>query len=855
MNMDADSDHDGKTTAVSVFISYSHKDEGLVNEFKTFMHPLEDNGTLRMWYDRKIDVGEDWNEEIEKHLNEANIIIFCVSSDFLASNACKGEVEKGYARYERGLAFVLPVVFRVCGWQDVEPFKSRQVLPHDGIAVFSDKRDSYLKEVYDKIKEKAALIAKVRKVKFSDNWTKELNSLGALSSVLTMHANVSLDDIFVYPDVHDISPNLSNPDSYLDAEVAIADFDKHRGLIISGESQSGKTSLIYKYIVRLFEKGYVPIYLDGRNRHNGGWDKRIKKAIQEQYTDDIIAKVKAKMIVPILDDIHNAHDIDGVLLNLDKYERAILSVDEIYSLNIANGAIRGNYQSLRIVPMSATKRNKIISKWIKVLEKSGEAVENDNFKQLDSLMRYVDATLGKALGKGVITAYPFFVLAILAMARSMQPASLSNITSQGYCYQALITIALANAGVEGVKTEMYFNYLEVLAYHFRNDSQISDEKLNEFNNSYIDKYNLSVSVDVVLRTLTRATIFYKHSSGYYSFAQSYLKYYFVAKYIAGHFKECAETYNELVQNLSYTANAYTVVFVSHHVKSGEQLTELKKLAESIYDGNVPPCFLRKEEMAVFDENYDKVFKTIMPAISQPPSSERKRELEIQDKKEEYDERSENGTEEATVFARKLTTAVRLAETVGQIIKSREGSMEKVELKALINLIVVLYSKITRTFLDSFIDHQDNIIKWIAGLINPKDKEKRYDILQKKASTIFWNLNYYALFNITTKCARAIGSESLYNVLLSVCEENNFPFYKLLQFYVDMWYNKRINVDEALTFNADKTIPVSVKWIFKRLISRFCATHNLDYKVRQQISIGMDIPYKIPVLDKDISLSD
>ncbi len=836
----------------NVFISYSHADERLVNELKVFLRPLVDSKIINLWYDRCIDAGSVWNEEIEEHLIGASIVIYCVSATFLNSKACRLEVEKGYKLFEEGRVFVIPVVFRACGWQDVEPFKSRQLLPNDGRPVFSDEKtkDVLLKEVYDKIREKAEIAKRIATISFSEGWKNEFTSLGALSNVLVHHENhITIDDLFVYPDLHDISPNIKNPDQYIDASRVLDEKDKYHGIIISGESQSGKTCLAYKYIERLFSEGYIPIYLSGRNRHTENWERRIFNAIKEQYSDDmIISGNRKKLIIPVVDDLHRAVDVDEIVANISPYKMAIVVVDEIYSLNIERYSFQGNYRSLRIVPMSATKRNSIIKKWIRVVDEYGETGENDNFKRLDELMSHVDVTLGKVLGNGIITAYPFFVLLILAMAKSLQPSSISNITSQGYCYQALITIALANAGVEGTKTEMYFNYLEVLAHRFRNKPEIGMEEIKEFNAEYADKYNLSVKEEALLKTLHRSGLFYKHSTGYYSFAQPYLKFYFVAKYIAGHFNDCEREYNEMVRNLNSNSNAYTVVFVSHHMKSGEQLNILKSEAASIYGNDIIPCYFEPTDMEEVDKNYRHVIKVIMPVLSQSPESERKRillrqdEMERKKSKEPETESSENNdASEVSSFVK----AIRLSDTIGQIIKSREGSMEKSELKTLINIVVTLYAKTIRSFLASFIDNPTEIIDWISDLLSAKDKTRSPEAQKGKASFIFWNINYFVLLAITTKCARSIGSEALYGVLSEVCKDWDMPLHKLLLFFVDMWYNKRINVDEVIRVNRQKDMPISVKWILKRLITRYCSTHKLDFRARQKLAIGLEIPYEMP----------
>lgn len=57
-----------------IFISYTHSDEGKLQEIMK-LDSLK-NKELKIWYDRKLDGGDDWNEriEVEQYLFIAYII-------------------------------------------------------------------------------------------------------------------------------------------------------------------------------------------------------------------------------------------------------------------------------------------------------------------------------------------------------------------------------------------------------------------------------------------------------------------------------------------------------------------------------------------------------------------------------------------------------------------------------------------------------------------------------------------------------------------------------------------------------------------------------------------------------------
>jgi TIR domain len=56
---------------VEVFISYSHKDEPLLNRLYQHLAFLEGQGIIQVWDDRQIMPGSEWRTEIENHLNNS----------------------------------------------------------------------------------------------------------------------------------------------------------------------------------------------------------------------------------------------------------------------------------------------------------------------------------------------------------------------------------------------------------------------------------------------------------------------------------------------------------------------------------------------------------------------------------------------------------------------------------------------------------------------------------------------------------------------------------------------------------------------------------------------------------------
>lgn len=124
--------HSIAESAIAAFISYSHKDEALLDQLKPHLATLKRQGLIQTWDDRQIVGGSEWAEAIARNLETADIILLLVSADFIASDYCWGiELQRAIARHESSSARVIPIILRPVDWEDT-PFRRLQALPKGG---------------------------------------------------------------------------------------------------------------------------------------------------------------------------------------------------------------------------------------------------------------------------------------------------------------------------------------------------------------------------------------------------------------------------------------------------------------------------------------------------------------------------------------------------------------------------------------------------------------------------------------------------------------------------------------------------------------------------------------------------
>jgi hypothetical protein len=122
---------------VKIFFWYAHEDEILLKKLKTHLRPLQREGQIDVWYDRDISAGTEWEQEIDKHLKTADIILLLISPDFMDSDYCYGiEMKKALERHKRREVSVIPIILRPCYWR-ISGLDKLQALPTDAMPVIS----------------------------------------------------------------------------------------------------------------------------------------------------------------------------------------------------------------------------------------------------------------------------------------------------------------------------------------------------------------------------------------------------------------------------------------------------------------------------------------------------------------------------------------------------------------------------------------------------------------------------------------------------------------------------------------------------------------------------------------------
>jgi internalin A len=104
-----------------IFISYSKDDLSLVNEFQDHLSSLKRDGIISTWYCTELIAGGEWDKDIKKHFDEADIVCFMVSSNLMRTDYIhKYEITKAFEKKKNDDSFkIIPVILDFCSWSTV----------------------------------------------------------------------------------------------------------------------------------------------------------------------------------------------------------------------------------------------------------------------------------------------------------------------------------------------------------------------------------------------------------------------------------------------------------------------------------------------------------------------------------------------------------------------------------------------------------------------------------------------------------------------------------------------------------------------------------------------------------------
>ncbi|MCK5247629.1 hypothetical protein KAR02_12045, partial [Candidatus Bipolaricaulota bacterium] len=521
----------------------------------------------------------------------------------------------------------------------------------------------------------------------------------------------------------------------------------------------------------------------------------------------------------------------------------VLFVDDVYNVNFVGRELIDDFEIVTIQEFSRTMRFKFLESW---LERNH--IHDQNYAVIDGYRDFVNA----ALLRGLVPATPMNILVIAAEKMAYNPLR-SSVTSRGHCYQTLIYLALKRADIDEGELDIFLNVLENLAFELfsKGIRYIGGSEYSLFLEAYRSRFNLPISNEEAIEKLNSSRVFSANSLQEYSFASKYMFYFFVARYLANHKHnpEIRRRISDIYANLQLNENGYIGVFIVHHLKDPDILEDVVLNLMVLYDDYEEASLDRKET-----EFLARSVSSLAQVTMTEYNRSRQNRLQAMEESDRLDrekpeptvggdgeiEQADFKIDEELASVRK---ALKTAEVMGHILKSRTGSFLLVDQRSYYEQAVRLYLRITYRFLSDFRKYESEFINFFADRIRDFPESSKLDRrrLYELSATFYFNFNLANYITCIQRSTNTLASRPILNIVEEVCDSIGTPLARLLRLHASMWLTKQVPVDELKTLYSDGN--GFVRQLVRLLLVQYCDMHDIEIADKQRVASLFQIDLK------------
>ena len=658
--------------SVQLFYSYSHRDARFRNAMENSLALLKQNNLLQDWSDQQILPGKSISSEVRERMRQADIVVFLLSPDFIASDECRYEWEYAKGLGSNGkILFRIPIIVRDCPWLDFLGSDDLKALPTDGspVAHFNDQDEAW-QQVYEGIK---AVVNELR-LTFSP---KEdfLNQIDKSEFLSENHLN--LKDVFVFLRLTYDDPQW--PDQQLrDTTISTQkELLTNKYALIYGQEKAGKTALARHLYLSLVDESQPVLFVDLARAGSRTAEAFLRETYQEQFYGDYTLWRQQDNKTLILDNVTaTAYTLDFIEEASAIFDKVVATLSsDVYYAFFKDEPRLAKFRQMKIEPLTHRQQEHLIRRRLALSDRS-ESV-SDGF--VDEVEDYVNSVI---ISDRMLPRYPFYVLSILQIYEAYMPSNMS-VTSYGHCYHALIVANLMRSGIPKSDDDIgaCFNFAEHLAFALYQQKERGEElDFESFLEQYKERYFIRDSVVNRLKSRPYGLI---GDDG--SFRTDYMYYYFLAKFLCDN-RALGKPVIEIMCERSYMeANHLTLLFTIHHTNDDSIIDDILLRTMSTLDG-VAPAALKKEETKRFGDIIAELPENIMPKQSVEKVREKARAHQDEITGIEVREQEGNvglGDESAINGVYRILKNNKI---MGQVLRNKHGSLEKVKVEEIVDII-------------------------------------------------------------------------------------------------------------------------------------------------------------------------
>ena len=784
---------------------------------------LKTNGLLEDWYDHRILPGESITEKTKEKMNEAHIIVFLLSQEFIASNECMKEWE--YAKklaHKNKMLYRIPIILTDCAWKDLIADDNIKALPRDGSPVVGfDNENTPWQQVYESIKE---VIGKIR-----STFTPKAQFLQEMEKTdFVSQEHVKLRDTFVFPVLRNYS---SQKKSGQISEKKIKNLEqllKNNFSLVHGEEMSGKTALAKYLFLYLVEKSKPVLYVDLKEVSQRPLEEFFLGVYSRQFDGDYSLWKLQKDKILILDDLSSAPNLIEFIISAKRFFKKIIITlsSDVFNSFFRDEARLADFHELEISPLTHGQQEDLIRKRLKLSDRDEPVT--DGF--IDQVSRHVNSVI---TSKKLVPRYPFFILSILQLYEGFMPSNLS-ITSYGHCYYVLIVATLTKAGVSNDDKDINtcFNFAENLAFEiYQHSSEENSLGVSDFDTFVAEYKEDFIFHDSIFNRLKDKRYGIVTADGY--FRASYMYYFFLGRFLSKKMAEHKAIITEMSEKSYVTSNYLTLLFIIHH-------TSDRKLIDEILINTM--CTLEAVQPAILNTEETKRFGSIRDALSESILSEdsvkkeREKMNEARDFGDDQDETEDEITQtEDDNPSNDCYKILKNNEILGQVLRNQCGVLEKRRIEEVIEIIADGGLRLINLFLK---DEEE--IEEFARYIHKK--YPKHDIVKIKDVLGFVSF-LWTVVNIE-KVTSAINHSEIREAVNEVVRRNSTPAYELIGYFSYLDSSKELTdeVKKNLETLLKKHKDPFVKGVLSIKTQSYMNTHHGKATTEQSVCSLLGIKY-------------
>ena len=813
---------------VNLFYSYSHRDSRYRASMEKSLALLKGDGLLLDWSDQSILPGQSISNSTRNKLDNADIIVFLLSPDFIASEECMKEWRRAQTlANENSHLFRVPIIVRHCAWQDLLEQDDVKALPTDGhpVIAFTHTDDAW-QEVYEGIK---AVVNELRTASaVRQEFLKELERTDFLSQ-----DNIKLSDIFVFLPLlcRTITKDQEQHDTYRITEPQ--ELLNKKYALIHGPDSSGKTALARYMFLTLVEQSEPVLYVDLNQAPQNAGPNFLQSTHHSQFHGDYPLWNQREGKTLILDNLSGRSDLIAFVASVqEQFDRIIVTLpSSIFYSFFRDEARLADFQELEITELTHNLQETLIRKRLSLTPANSSMSDA-------AIDRIEDRVNSIIIDNRIVPRYPFFVLCILQTYEAYMPSSMA-ITSYGHCYYTLIVSSLIRAGVSRQDADINacFNFAEQLAfetYTFMTSHDADDFDFASFVKRYGETYVIPQSI---VNRLKHEEFGLVDAQGF--FRTQYMHYFFLGKYLANDNAANRAMLRDMCDATHVPANYLTLLFTIHHTSDQCIIDDI--LLRTMFT-------LEDVHIARLDRAETRRFGDIVSSLSGTGLSshsvehERKKERSRRDNaaraREGIEAERESDEDVGDELREKMNGIYRVLknnEIMGQVLRNKYGNITKSRIEEIIEIMADGGLRLVNFVLKD----QDELIE-MAHYV--KTKHADYDIEEIKRE-LTWFSFAWTMMNVQ-RIVKSINIPEIRPSIESLAKRTGTPAYDVINYFSlldaapELTEKARAELARLIKEHPDPF----VKGVLSLRTQHYINTHRSRANVEQSICSLLGIKY-------------